>query len=99
MVASQSVAALRHTLSTSNTGLGESASGHALQSLLSNLSTQMYFRSADLDTTNRLHLMIPEPSVPGKPHIIRVRPLSSLRVGECYYQFSDGTIGRGQIEL
>jgi hypothetical protein len=98
ILATQSVASLRYALELQDSS-ANSEGRFALPMLLNNIGTNLYFRSTDPETQMRLMQMIPAPSRPDRPHVIQVRPVASLKVGECYYLFSNGKLGRGQIAL
>jgi hypothetical protein len=98
VLATQSIASLRYALEAQDSST--SAEGRfALPMLLNNIGSFLYFRSSDQETQQRLYQMLPAPSRPDRPHVITVRPISTLKVGEAYYLFSGGQMGRGQITL
>jgi len=91
-LATQSIASLRHVY--------PSEAGHqAIKILMINTGNKLFFRTIDNETDSILSMMLPHPSRPGKPHVLRVRPLASLKPGECYYLLSNSTCGRGQINI
>ncbi|MGC8485816.1 MAG: hypothetical protein ACP5O6_09315, partial [Candidatus Baltobacteraceae bacterium] len=99
VLATQSIDSLTHALGS---GVGSSSDNgrSALSVVLNNSGNKLFFRSTDTETTTRLSLLLPEPPpAPGNQHIVRKRPLGTLSAGECYYLFSDGTWGRGQVRL
>jgi hypothetical protein len=96
VLASQSLNALRFELRQVDQ-LG--AADDALAGLINNTGNKYFFRNTDIDTANRLGQLLPDPPVQDRPHVTAVRPLSSLRVGECYYLLSDGSWGRKTILL
>lgn len=97
VLATQSVSGLRYALADVD-GQTERSKA-ALDVLLTNVGTQLYFRTTDAETTRRLSTTIPAPSHMHKPHVVRVRPPSTLAVGECYFVSSSGEWGRGRVKL
>ena len=67
----------------------------AVDSLLGNTATKLFFRSTDPSLQARVESMCPR-SV-GEPTIVELRPLSTLQVGECYALAPDGRMVRAQI--
>jgi len=97
VVATQSESSLRLALQS---GPDAAHSDSALQVMLSNLATQFYFRSTDPRTQDRLRNLIPRhPSDPKLPHVMDVRPVTSLRTGEVYWLSAAGRWGRGRVRL
>jgi ATP-dependent protease ClpP protease subunit len=66
--------------------------------ILNNTGTKLFFRNTDVDTQERLKTLIPSNTL-GNFHIADVRPVSTLKVGECYYLLVDGRWGRGQVKV
>jgi hypothetical protein len=98
ILATQSIASLRFALAAADNGPENGALGAAsLNSVLQNIGNAFYFRTMDNETTQTLTHMFPNAPVTGKPHIISVRPPSSLAPGESYYLFADGRVGRGHV--
>lgn len=98
ILATQSIASLRFALAASDNGPESATLGAAsLNSVLQNIGNTLYFRTVDEETSQKLTHLFPNPPVTGKPHIISVRPLSSLSPGETYYLFADGGMGRGHV--
>jgi hypothetical protein len=95
VLATQSVAALRRALGGSAARAGDST----LDAILGNCSTRMIFRSADPETQTLLERLLPEPPVPGRMHVARVRPVASLGVGEAYLLRADGGWCRTRVRL
>lgn len=96
ILATQSIASLEYTLGRDG---DKSADRLALEILLNNTGNKLFFRNTDLGTHDRLRKLIPSPSSGNKPHITDARPVSTLKVGECYYLLGDGRWGRRQIAL
>lgn len=90
-LATQSVSSLLQVLDH-HSGL------HAVNILLVNTGTKMFFRNTDRFTTETLHCLIESPAVEGKPHIVQVRPPSTMLAGECYYILVSGKSGRGRVK-
>jgi len=97
ILATQSTSSLHNTLLLEGKNTSEVEA--SVNSMLSNIGTKFYFRSTDTNTNNDLKQLIPQSPVLNQPHIIDVRPLSTLKVGECYYSLSDGSWGRKQIKI
>jgi hypothetical protein len=91
-LATQSVASLRYLMSN-EAGLA------AIKIMMVNTGTKLFFRTTDADTAESLTTMLPAPAREGKLHLVRVRPPTTLRPGECYYLQASGRSGRGQIRL
>ena len=94
MLATQSIASLRYAIATSHDGAGVSS---ALDVILANTATKLFFRSTDPGTRNQLRDLLPVAPTTGRPHVIDVRPPSTLSVGECYYIMARGDWGRRQV--
>jgi hypothetical protein len=96
ILATQSEAALRYALGADGNPRGEAA----VQVILSNVATRLCFRSTDPAIQGRLRALIPgHPTDPSRPHVLDVRPLSSLAAGELYWLSPAGEWGRGRIRL
>jgi hypothetical protein len=93
VLATQSLAAMEYRLDQSPSGRS------ALQMLLNNCGNAMYFRTPDIRTQENLEQRIPGAPVPGRPHVVKVRPLTSLGVGNCYALRCNGTWGLFQVHL
>ena len=52
-----------------------------------------------LKLAENLEQRIPGPPVPGRPHVLKVRPLTSLGVGHCYALRCNGTWGLFKVRL
>lgn len=96
VLATQSLSSLSYRLSSMNIEGDREAS---LEVLLNNSGNKLFFRGTDTRTHFWIKAVMPDPYVHGKPHIIAVRPLSTLSPGECYYLFSTGHYGRSQVIL
>ena len=94
VLATQSLASLAYKLE------GSSPTGrNSLQIIVNNCGNALYFRTSDTQTQDQLQQRIPEPPVAGRPHVVKVRPLTSLGVGQCYALRCDGTWGLFQVAL
>jgi hypothetical protein len=91
-LATQSLSSLRYAFP------GEK-SNEAVNILVTNTGTKLFFRSTDPGTTGTLMDLIPEPSGKDRPHVVRVRPPSTMQPGECYYVQVNGRVGRGQVHV
>jgi hypothetical protein len=98
-LATQSLASLEYALAASGMASDGRTSDASLRILINNTGNKFFFRNTDSQTQNWLMDIMPEPYVDGKPHLMRVRPTSTLLVGECYYMLSNGRIGRGRAHL
>jgi len=92
VLATQSVAALKYVLPTEQ-------GNEAIKVILSNIGHKFFFRSTDPDTTGLLKDLFAAPATPDRPHLITVRPPTTLATGECYFLLPSGRSGRSQIEL
>jgi hypothetical protein len=80
--------------------LDHSAGGKSsLQIIVNNCGNALYFRTTDIQTQENVEQRIPGPPVPNRPHVVKVRPLSSLGVGQCYALRCDGTWGLFKVQL
>lgn len=94
VLACQSIASLEHALAQ---GDGSSDRNSAAVSILwTNSGNKLFFRSTDSRTAQRVSEVAP--SRPGVADVTRVRPLSTLRPGECYAALADGRFERRQLE-
>lgn len=91
-LATQSLSSLRYAFS------GEKGN-QAINILITNTGTKLFFRSTDPGTTSTLMELIPEPYGKERPHVVRVRPPATLQPGECYYVLVNGRVGRGQVRI
>jgi hypothetical protein len=94
VLATQSLASLAYKLE------GSSPNGkNCLQIILNNCGNALYFRTTDIQTQENIQQRIPMPPVPNRPHVVQIRPLSSLSVGQCYALRCDGTWGLFKVSL
>jgi hypothetical protein len=98
ILATQSISSLAYALATDSSA-DAGADGPALEVLLGNTGTKLFFRSTDPALKSRLIASLPEPPVAGRPHVAQVRPPTTLQVGECYYLRSNGSWGRAAARL
>lgn len=91
-LATQSLSSLRYAFP------GEKGN-QAVNILVTNTGTKLFFRSTDPSTTGTLMDLIPEPFGNDRPHVVRVRPPSTMQPGECYYVLVSGKVGRGQVRI
>ncbi len=89
-LATQSLASLRYAFP-------HEKGSQAINILITNTGTKLFFRTTDSSTADTLLNLIPEPHRQDRPHVVRVRPPSTLQPGECYYVLVNGTSGRGQV--
>jgi hypothetical protein len=94
VLATQSIASMQVKL---DEGLG--FAGAALQVMLNNCGNSLYFRSTDIATQDNVQARIPQCPVQGRPHVIRVRPLTSLAPGSCYALRANGKWGLFHVHL
>jgi hypothetical protein len=94
VLATQSIAAMAYKLE-GGAGRGKSA----LDMLLNNCGNALYFRTSDIQTKDNLIERIPMPPVLNRPHVLKVRPLTSLSVGSCYALRCNGTWGLFQVKV
>ncbi len=94
VLATQSIAAIAYRLEQCKT-----SSKNALDMLLNNCGNALYFRTPDIQTKENLRERIPFAPVPNRPHVLQVRPLTSLSVGSCYALRCNGTWGLFQVHL
>jgi hypothetical protein len=89
-LATQSLASLRYAFP-------HEKGSQAINILITNTGTKLFFRTTDSSTADTLLNLIPEPHRQDRPHVVRVLPPSTLQPGECYYVLVNGTSGRGQV--
>ena len=94
VIACQSVASLHYALCDFESD--DSKRRSAIDIICNNTATKLFFRNSDKDTSDRLDTICPE--IPGGDVVTRVRPLSTLGVGECYASFPDGRFVRVQLD-
>ena len=92
-LACQSVASLRHALGA---GGGDGAHEPAIDILLANTGTKLFFRSTERGTRETLNWLCP--SAPDGLTVVDLRPPPSLAPGECYALLPDGRFERRQLE-
>jgi hypothetical protein len=97
VLATQSLASLTYTMLSANTG--KELADSSLNILLNNTGNKFFFRNTDIDTIEKLGSLIPQAYTSKKPHVISVRPPSTLKAGECYYLLSDSRWGRAMVDL
>lgn len=90
VLATQSCSSLRHAL-----GDADGAGAHAVEMLLANTATKLFFRSTDGMAQRYVAGLCP--LAPGRPCVAEVRPLSTLRPGECYAVLADGRLERRRL--
>jgi hypothetical protein len=93
VLATQSLASIAHRLEPFPSGKT------AMEMLLNNCGNALYFRTTDIRTQENLEQRIPGAPVQGRPHVLKVRPLTSLGTGNCYALRCDGTWGLFQVRL
>ena len=96
-LATQSMASLSYGLQQAQVG-GEDLRA-SLGILMNNTGNKLFFRNTDQETQECLEKLFPRSPDPRDPSLLGLRPVSSLAVGECYYLFSDGRMGRGRVRL
>jgi hypothetical protein len=94
VLSTQSIASMAFKLQGSISG-----GDNALEILLNNCGTALYFRTSDIRTQNNVRERIPGPPVRNRPHVVQVRPLASLPVGCCYATQCSGKWGLFQVHL
>ena len=93
VLACQSIASLEHALA--GTDNNEVLNRAAVSILLNNTGNKLFFRSTDRALFERVEQLCPGGGALGK--LTHVRPLSTLRPGECYASLSDGRFERRQL--
>lgn len=91
-LATQSIASLRYVFT-------DERGNHSINIIINNTGTKLFFRTTDTGTANMLTDLIPHPVNQEKPHVVRVRPPTTLQTGECYYILANGMTGRGQVQI
>ena len=94
VLACQSIASLRYALCDLERDRDKRDS--AIDIIFNNTATKMFFRSTDEETVRRVRTVSPRMS--DGHSVIDIRPLSTLKAGECYASFPDGRFERVQIE-
>ena len=95
VLATQSTRSIAHALSLG--GAGRETNEAALDILLANTATKLFFRSTDPDTAARVAALCPHR--PGFAPATAVRPPATLAPGEAYASLPDGRFERRQLEL
>ena len=98
VLATQSIASLRYSLQSGSQSMRDSALDNSVTVMLNNIGNKFFFRNTDLGTHALLHSLIPTSPV-FAAHAVSVRPISTLKPGECYYLLASGNWGRHQIKL
>ena len=94
VLASQSVASLEHALAHGGGSFRQDES--AVEILWNNTANKLVFRTTDPKTSSRVDDLCPHR--PGLAGVVRVRPVSTLRTGECYAMLADGRLERRQLD-
>ena len=94
VLACQSIASLRYALCDVERD-GDKRNS-AIDIIYNNTATKMFFRSTDEETVRRVRTV--SPIMSDGNSVIDIRPLSTLKAGECYASFPDGRFERVQIE-
>ena len=81
ILATQGISSMRYRL---HSLAGAMQAQSALDILLTNTATKLWFRSTDDDNRRKLRTLIPGPELGGKAHVVDVCPPSVLQTGECY---------------
>ena len=93
VLACQSVASIEHALA--HGGGSQRQDEASVEKLWNNTASKIVFRSTDPKTGNRVDDLCPHR--PGLAGLVRVRPVSTLRIGECYAALADGRFERRQL--
>ena len=94
VLACQSVASIEHALA--HGGGTDLQNRSSVEILCQNTATKLIFRSTDPSTLSRVDDLCP--SRPGIDALVRVRPVSTLAIGEAYVALADGRFERRQLE-
>jgi hypothetical protein len=94
VLSTQSITSLKVRLESTR-----SAAASSLQVILNNCSNALYFRSRDVSTQESVRARIHECPVHGRPHVVKVRPLTSLSIGGCHAPRANGSWGLFQVHL
>lgn len=95
VLASQSLSSLRYALASD--GVSE-LDKYSLEVLLNNTGNKLYFRNTDIDTQSALKSLLPI-APHGGPHVLEMRPVTTLATGECYYMLTTGQWGRARVMM
>lgn len=94
VLACQSVSSMKHALAEFSHDSYKNDAGISI--LLNNTACKLLFRTTDKELTTTLgHL---SPSLPGIGSVTSIRPLSTLKPGECYASMADGRFERCQLK-
>ena len=93
VLATQSTRSIAHALSV--LGTTGATNETALDVMLTNTATKLFFRTTDVDTGNRVARLCPRQ--PGFLPVTEVRPLSLMAPGECYASLADGRFERRRL--
>ena len=93
VLATQSTRSIAHALSLG--GAASDTNEAALDIVLTNTATKLFFRSTDADTAARVQALCPRR--PGFSPATAVRPLATLAPGEAYVSLPDGRFERRQL--
>ena len=93
VLACQSIASMEHALAGVENN--EILNRAAVSILLNNTGNKLFFRSTDRALCERVDQLCPGGGALGK--VTYVRPLSTLKAGECYASLSDGRFERRQL--
>lgn len=97
VLATQSMASLDYRLIDMEGDVNKA--NKAVQIMLNNTGNKFFFRNTDAGTQDLLLKLMPGAPIPDRPHVVNVHTVSSLEPGECYYLFSNGQNGIGQVQL
>ena len=103
VLSTQSISSLRYALKIKN-GVQNRAEEEAVNVISINTGNKLYFKSTDRATHEGLRSMYPHPPIrtingTTLPHLLDIRPLTSLAQGECYYINSNGDCGKTSIRF
>ena len=96
VLATQSTASMTHALLEVEADSLKAVS--AIEIILNNTGTKLFFRSTDLGTKERLGKLAPVSTRPGLGSVVDVRPPTTLAPGECYAMAVDGRFARAQLK-
>ena len=94
VLACQSIASLRYALCETEPDRDKRNS--AIDIICNNTATKLFFRTTDQETATRVRGV--SPILSDGLSLIDSRPLSTLRLGECYASFPDGRFERLQMD-
>jgi hypothetical protein len=93
LAATQTISALVEAVVSRN------STDAALEAILQNFGTQIFMKATDPLLESRLRLVLSPSPISGAPHVLHVRPLSALAVGEFYFCLASGRSGRRCVDL